>query len=137
MGMDRLKPLAAALLLLLAGCGGTQPAGGSGAAASPPASGGADAQLYAAAKAEGQMVLYSSNDVDETQKVIAAFNKKYPGVTVKHLRGIRDELSQKALTEFEAKRVAGDVFQSASSSLFDLYKAGALQPYERPDLSAY
>ncbi len=122
------------LLLALSACGGSSPAANSPAAASTS---GADAQLYAAAKTEGQVVLYSSNDVEETQKIIAAFNKSYPEVTVKHLRGIRDELSQKALTEFQAKRVAGDVFQAASSSVFDLYKAGALQPYERSDLSAY
>src|SRR5438874_1781267 len=69
---------------------------------------GSDAQLYEAAKGEGQVVLYSSNDVDETQKMIAAFNQKYPGITVKHQRGVRDELTQKALTEFQAKRVSGD-----------------------------
>jgi iron(III) transport system substrate-binding protein len=141
MDRTRVGGLLASLMLLLAACGGSQSAAPatSSAGAQPSASTGAgtDAQLYTAAKAEGQVVLYSSNDVDETQKIIAAFNSKYPGITVKHQRGVRDELSQKALTEFQAKRVSGDIFQAASSSVFDMEKAGALQAYERPDLSAY
>ena len=134
-----------ALLLVLAlGCAPAAPPASKDAALKEASAAGQakagteqEAQLYEAARKEGELVLYSSNNLEDTREAIAGFEKKYPGITVKHVRAVRDELTQKAISEFQAGRVAGDIFQTASFSVADVQKAGALDVYQRPDLSVY
>src|SRR6185437_2379071 len=46
------------------------------------------ATLYEAAKKEGQVVWYTSLIVNQAVRpLVAAFNKKYPGIAVKYARG--------------------------------------------------
>src|SRR5690242_12188902 len=106
--------LPAVLLLIstltVAGCGG------GGADSSPKlvsADAGIDA-LVAAAKKEGSITVYSAQGLDALNNLAAAFEKQYPGIDVKPVRGVDGDLSVKVETEFQTGKGIADMFVTAS-----------------------
>ena len=56
------------------------------------------ADLYDAAKSEKQALLYTSLNIEDAEKLTAAFAKKYPGVNVTVNRQSANTVLQKVLT---------------------------------------
>jgi iron(III) transport system substrate-binding protein len=69
--------LAASILLVVAGCGDSRKP-----AVAPANQANNVAQLYAQAKAEGEVDFWGPEDKDEINSLAATFNQKYPGIKV-------------------------------------------------------
>lgn len=88
-----------------------------------------EAQLYAAAKKEGQLVWYTSQVQNTLVRPMAqAFEKKYPGIKVTIVGGKNSDLILKLLSEAEAKVYIADVNSPARVDKLD--EAGLLATYE-------
>jgi len=132
--------LAVSALLLVAGCssgGTTTPGATSGDDATDTGSGDTrpsgliedcsdlDA-LYAAAKAEGTLVRWGGQDPADMQQIYAAFNEKYPGITITDAVVNPDEVPTRLLTEKSAGNPPPDLFQGRVNFLQPLLDADAL-----------
>lgn len=81
----------------------------------------------AAAKAEGEVVVYTSLISEDLTALSNAFEKKY-GVKVKGWRAGSEKVQQRALTEARANRWEADVIETNGPELESLYREKALQP---------
>jgi iron(III) transport system substrate-binding protein len=89
----------------------------------------ADDALYEAAKKEGEVVWYTSLIVNQAVRpLIAAFNKKYPGIEVKYARGDSGPNAIKVMNEARAGKVLGDVFDGIDTTP-PLLKAGLVEKF--------
>ena len=77
------------------------------------------AKLYEAAKKEGRITFYCSNNPVLTQRVVKAFNAKYPDIRVDVLRLATGPLGKRYMTEVEAGNVVADVLQLADPILIE------------------
>jgi ABC-type Fe3+ transport system substrate-binding protein len=76
----------------------------------------ADSALVAAAKKEGEVVWYTTQIVSQlVRPVIAAFEKKYPGIKVRSTRANATETAVKILNESKAGRVQSDLFDGTTT----------------------
>jgi ABC-type Fe3+ transport system substrate-binding protein len=97
----------------------------------------ADDALYDAAKKEGQVVWYTSLIVNQAVRpLIAAFNKKYPGITVKYSRADSGPNAVKVMDEARAGRVVGDVFDGIATAP-PLLKAGLVATFVPSEADKY
>lgn len=88
------------------------------------------------AKASGEIVLYTSQPEQDAQKLIAAFNKKYPDIKVNVFRSGTEEVVSKILAEKKLGQVKADVFLVADSVTFEMLKQNdLLLPYESKELT--
>jgi ABC-type Fe3+ transport system substrate-binding protein len=95
------------------------------------------ATLYEAAKKEGQVVWYTSLIVNQAVRpLVAAFNKKYPGIEVKYARGDSGPNAIKVINEARAGKVEGDVFDGIATTP-PLLKAGLVEPFASSDANKY
>ncbi|MBI3063873.1 MAG: hypothetical protein HYY82_02940 [Deltaproteobacteria bacterium] len=79
------------------------------------AGGDAMAQLYAAAKKEGTVVIWGPTDAIIYQRMQAALDKQYPGIKIEHFESIPEPLVQRIIAESQAgKPAAVDIIQSGS-----------------------
>lgn len=76
-------------------------------------------ELYAAAKTEGPVDFYCSNNPVLTKRVMAGFHQKYPGLTVNVLRLATGPLGQRYLNEAKADAVVADLVQLADPVLHE------------------
>ena len=85
--------------------------------------------LYEAAKREGTLTYYASDDVNITERVIAAFAKVYPGIKINFLRLASAQMGQRFTAESSARNFASDVIQFADPFAFrHAQKEGWLAP---------
>lgn len=97
----------------------------------------ADTDLYAAAKKEGQVVWYTTLIVKQAVRpIVAAFQKKYPGVKVRYSRANSTNTAIKILSEGKAHRILGDVFDGTSDAE-PLKDAGLVEKWTPRGLDAY
>lgn len=89
------------------------------------------------AKAEGEVVLYSSLNNEQIVTLVDAFKKKYPTVKPSFYRGTSERVLQRAITEARAGRFAVDVVTSAGFQVQLLKESGLTQRIVVPELSAY
>src|SRR6266508_2921129 len=75
------------------------------------------ATLEESAKAEGEVVLYSSLNNEQIVTLVDAFKKKYPFIKPSFYRGTSDRVLQRVATEAKAGRFAVDVVTSAGFQL--------------------
>lgn len=138
----RKKTMAAALggllLMLAAACGGGSSASDNGVEAIKGLTG-ADREkaLYKAAKEEGSVTWYTGlipEQVVEPMK--AAFEKKYPGVTLKYYRAGSSEIASKMLLEAKSGKPKSDVWDGAHAGVA-LKAANAAAKYESPYAADY
>ena len=89
-----------------------------------------DQKLIDAAKKEGQVVWYSTLIVNQLVRPVAqAFEKKYPGITVKYSRTPAGEMALKLQNEIRANAVQADVFD-ANSAFFQAMPLKNLVEYQ-------
>lgn len=95
------------------------------------AGGDAVAQLYAAAKKEGTVVIWGPTDAIIYQRMQEALDKQYPGIKIEHFESIPEPLVQRIIAESQAgKPAAVDVIQSGSlRALRPLIDRDMLAPY--------
>jgi len=76
-----------------------------------------DSKIVAAAKAEGEVVWYTTLIVNQlVRPVAAAFEKKYPGVHVSYTRNNSTETAIKIINEAKAGKMQADVFDGTNTS---------------------
>lgn len=82
------------------------------------------AEIEAAAKKEGQLIIYTSSVDADMQKLVAAFEKSYPEIRVEWIRQPSTTVFNRFVGEVEAGVVQADLLYTASTALYQ----------ERPEL---
>jgi iron(III) transport system substrate-binding protein len=90
----------------------------------------ADPALYDRARKEGQVLVYSSFNAAEFVSLKDAFEKKYPGVKVEHLRLAGAKLMQRILAEHQAGRDLADTVLIKGETMYVLGQKGLLAKYD-------
>src|ERR1700704_2008531 len=103
----------------------------------PPSAFAADTALFEAAKREGEVVWYTALIVNQAVRpLIEAFNKKYPGITVKYARADSGPTAIKIMNEAQAGRPQSDVFDGIDSTP-PLLTAGLVEPFVPSEADKY
>src|SRR5881397_1724122 len=89
------------------------------------------------AKAEGEVVLYSSLNNEQIVTLVDAFKKKYPSLKPSFYRGTSERVLQRAATEAKAGRFAVDVVTAAGFQLQLMKDSGPTQKYIPSEASFY
>ncbi len=96
-----------------------------------------DPVLEAAARKEATVVWYTGLIVNQiTRPMAAAFEARFPGITVKYARASNTETTLKLLNEARARRVQADVFD-VTSGIHSLVDAGVTAAFQPPDSARY
>ncbi|SHI27478.1 ABC transporter substrate-binding protein [Pollutimonas bauzanensis] len=114
---------------LLAGMGFTVNAAAAGAAF-----GGAG--LIAAAEKEGKLVLYTANQLESEQDLVAAFNKRFPNVKVEIVRAPGSRLATRIETEVAANKLTADVIDMSDRGLVASFQE-VFADYAPPNANLY
>jgi iron(III) transport system substrate-binding protein len=94
-------------------------------------------RLIADARAERQVRIYGNADRAELLPVVAAFRKRYPGITILYADLGSTELYRRFVTETRAKRMSADlVWSSAMDLQVKLINDGFAQGYASPEKPA-
>jgi iron(III) transport system substrate-binding protein len=93
--------------------------------------------LYAGAKAEGKVTWYTSLAGDSYKKLAAAYEAKYPGVSVESYRATRQEMSARILAESQAQRYIADTMETTIPLLKLLKDNNWLVPYYFSTIAKY
>ncbi len=88
-------------------------------------------RLIAAAKREGELMLYSSLTQDDQLKLVADFKRRY-GVTVKFWRGSQAHILQRVLSETRGGRFEFDVLETNAPQIEALAREKLLQKMNSP-----
>jgi iron(III) transport system substrate-binding protein len=91
------------------------------------------ANWYDAAKGEKQVLWYTSLNVEDGEKLIAAFAKKYPGVEVTINRQSANSVLQKVMTERRSGKDIADVVMVGAEYLDLLQGRSYFQKYSSPE----
>jgi iron(III) transport system substrate-binding protein len=93
--------------------------------------------LYDGAKREGKVVWYTTLAAEQNKTIAAAFEKKYPGVSVDTFRTGSSALAQRLLTEAKARRHLADAVETTPPGLMTFRDSQLLLPYTSPHLAAF
>jgi iron(III) transport system substrate-binding protein len=94
-------------------------------------------QLMADARAERQAVVYANADSSEMAPVILAFQRRYPGVTVRYTDLGSSEMYRRFVAEIRGRKPSADlVWSSAMDSQVKLINDGFAQAYASPEKPA-
>jgi iron(III) transport system substrate-binding protein len=91
--------------------------------------------LYAAAKTEGQVALYSTLNTTYSKPLIDKFAARFPGVTVSHNRQLAEKLTEIMKQEASAGKMTWDVVEGPEDAFFGWNQSNYLQAYV-PDQAA-
>ena len=95
----------------------------------------ADTERIAKAKAEGQVVFYSTMGIDTVRPVTLAFEKKFPFLKVEVLRLNSERVFNRVMIEHQAGKVHADV---VNLSVMPLLKGKrVLAQYRSPEMKAF
>ena len=93
--------------------------------------------LFDGAKREGKLVWYTTLAADQNKTIAAAFEKKYPGVSIETFRTGSSALAQRLLTEAKARRHIADAIETTPPGLITFRDNQLLLPYTSPHLAAF
>ncbi|MBM4261655.1 MAG: extracellular solute-binding protein [Deltaproteobacteria bacterium] len=93
--------------------------------------------LYNGAKAEGKVTWYTSLAGDSYKQLAAAFEAKYPGVSVESYRATRQEMSARIMAESQSRRYIVDTLETTIPLLKLLKDQKMLVPYYFPTQGKY
>jgi iron(III) transport system substrate-binding protein len=93
--------------------------------------------LYDGAKREGKLVWYTTLATDQNKQIAAAFEKKYPGVSVDTFRTGSSALAQRLLTEAKARRHIADAIETTPGGMMTFREAQLMLPYSSPYLAGF
>ena len=120
--------------LLVSACG---PRTGAPAPAPPPRPEGGSAlapgpsmeELYAAARPEGKVLIYSSLNLDDVAELFPLFESRFPGVKIEHTRATGERLLQRLVTEVRGGSVLADVFETNGFEIYNAAKEELTEPF--------
>ena len=96
----------------------------------------APADLLAAARAEGKIVLYTANFLDTEQAVAKRFSERFPGIGIEIVRAPTGQLITRIKTEAAANRLIADVIDISdrvqARGMLELFA-----PYAPPNAADY
>jgi iron(III) transport system substrate-binding protein len=95
------------------------------------------AALEEGAKKEGEIVWYTSMSFTDYPKIVGAFQKVFPFITVKANRLTQSTIFTKVDTEAKAGRFAADLVGSAPTEIWELKQKGYSVAYLSPELKAF
>jgi iron(III) transport system substrate-binding protein len=98
---------------------------------------GSAATVEDGARAEAEVVLYSSLNNEQIVTLVEAFKKKYPSIKPSFYRATSERVLQRTATEAKAGRFAVDVVTAAGFQLQLMKELGLTQSFTPPDASAY
>ncbi len=95
------------------------------------------AELVSAAEKKPAVTWYESSPSEQADKVIAAFNAKFPNVKVRHTRLVGgNELAVRTVQEIQARGYTGDVLTGGADHLWQLRGRGNLESVDWSALGA-
>lgn len=86
---------------------------------------------------EGEVVWYTPTAIEDSQKMVQGFQKKYPAVKVTLFRGRERELVPRIINEKRAGRFIADVTTMRGVGYLQLWKRNMIQPYISPESKVY
>lgn len=95
------------------------------------------AEIYASAKEEGKLMVYTGRTVEAAQILIGAFNAKYPGIEVDFFRAGLSPLMERFTTETAAERHSADVVDLVVRRSKEAFDKGLVQAYTPEALANY
>jgi len=93
--------------------------------------------LFEGGRREGKLVWYTTLATDQNKQIAAAFEKKYPGISVDTFRTGSSALAQRLLTEAKARRYIADAIETTPPGLMTFRDSQLLLPYTSPHLAAF
>jgi iron(III) transport system substrate-binding protein len=89
-------------------------------------------RLYPAARSEGEVVIYATIAIEDMAKLAPAFEARFPGIKIQHVRADSEDMVARFLTERRGGRILADVLRVANLAMFNVYQEGVLTPYDSP-----
>jgi len=86
---------------------------------------------------EGEVVWYTPTAIEDSQKMIQAFEKKYPGIKVRLFRNRETALLPRIISEKQSGRPVVDVTTLRGIGYYQLWKRNLVQPYVSPESKIY
>ena len=96
-----------------------------------------NAQNMEKALKEGEVVWYTPTAIEDSQKMIQAFEKKHPGIKVRLFRNRETALLPRIFSEKQSGRPIVDVTSLRGIGYYQLWKRNLIQPYVSPESAAY
>lgn len=93
--------------------------------------------LIEGAKKEGQVVFYASMEAVSAQRIVAAFEKKYPFIKVDATRIGSERMATRLVAEAQARKVRADVVQQSAFDFYGVLQKGMFDSYFSPERGAY
>jgi len=90
--------------------------------AAPSFAASVDPALLAAARQEGRLVLYTANQLESEQDLVARFNQTYPDIQVEIVRAPGGRLATRIETEVAAGKLGADVIDMSDRGLVESFK---------------
>jgi len=95
------------------------------------------AKLIEGAKKEGELVIYGTTDLRQSNLINEKFQAKYPFITVKLNRLTSDNLYPRVIAESRSGKFLADVLQNNAIGMHFLRKGNFLARYVSPEERAY
>src|SRR5690606_6839143 len=95
-----------------------------------------DEALREAAEKEGQLVIYTANQLESEQDLVAQFNKEYPNIKVEIVRAPGGRLATRIETEVAAGKLSADVIDMSDRGLVESFKQ-VFAEYSPPNADLY
>jgi iron(III) transport system substrate-binding protein len=89
------------------------------------------------AKKEGQVVFYASMEAVSAQKIVAAFERKYPFIKVDATRIGSERMATRLVAEAQARKVRADVVQQSAFDFYGGVEKGLFESYFSPERAAF
>src|SRR5262245_24807683 len=86
---------------------------------------------------EGEVVWYTPTAIEDSQKMIQAFEKKHPGVKVRLFRNRETALLPRIISEKQSGRPIADVITLRGIGYHQLWKRNLIQPYISAESKIY
>lgn len=104
-------------------------------AALSPAFAQPEEELIRGARKEGQVMFWSSMQIDDSKALAAGFEAKYPFIKVEIFRAGGEQIVNRAIAEHMAGKTTYDVLNAFALKV--LQNRGLLQPFAAPEASHY
>jgi len=94
-----------------------------------------DQKIVEGATKEGHLTLYTSAQVKDMGVLVAAFEKKYPGIKVEIWRASSEKVLQRAVQEARGHRYTMDIAETNGPELESMHREKILQEVKSPYLA--
>lgn len=89
------------------------------------------------AKKEGQVIFYSSMEIQISQHLAALFEKKYPGIRAVVTRIGSEKMATRLTAEAQAKQVKADVVHQSGFDFYGVLQKGVFESYLSTERAAF